>query len=81
VGLSKYNCHSIVIYWVDNDDMFRPSLAIFSKENVYIFMNETCLKAVGIHCTERDLVVDRFLIYVIGSVCIQDKIRNQIKIG
>jgi hypothetical protein len=30
-------------------------------------MNETCLKAVGIHLIQRDLVVDRFLVHVTGS--------------
>ena len=47
------------------------------KEKTYIFMNETCLIAVGIRRIQQDLFVDRFLIYVIGSVCVQDKIRKQ----
>jgi hypothetical protein len=43
-------------------------------------MNETCLRAAGIHRIQRDLVVDGLLIYVAGSVCVQDKNRNTIKI-
>jgi len=29
VGPSKHNCRRIVFYWLDDDDMFRPCLAIF----------------------------------------------------
>jgi hypothetical protein len=32
VGLSKPNCRSIVIYWVDSEDIFRPCLAIFRSK-------------------------------------------------
>jgi len=36
-------------------------------------MNEIYLEAVGIHCIQRDLFVNRFSIHVTSSACTQNE--------